>query len=88
MNRAALIVCGLVAASFALTPVNADGNCSGVMILEVPNVTYYVQTGSTPDNGWGYIETNGEDGLQRGGVAWHGNPDPCQSSENPDTIYW
>ncbi|HET6405356.1 MAG TPA: hypothetical protein VFH78_11980 [Candidatus Thermoplasmatota archaeon] len=89
MNRA-ILVCGLLAATFALSPVNADhngepgahGDCSGEIITIGP--VYYVITGDTPDHAWGYLETNGEDGLQRGGIMVHGNPDVCQESENPD----
>ena len=90
MNRA-LIVCGIIAASFVLNPVAADhngqpgahGNCSGD-IIDIGGVAYYVITGDTPIDAWGYLETNGEAGLQRGGIMVHGNPDDCQESENPD----
>ncbi len=39
---------------------------------------------------WVYLESNGISGLQRGGVAWHGNDadgiaHPCS---NPDTILY
>lgn len=86
MNRA-LIVCGIIAASFVLNPVAAEhgdhGDCSGE-IIDIAGVAYYVITGETAIDAWGYLETNGEPGLQRGGIMVHGNPDVCQESENPD----
>ena len=34
---------------------------------------------------WIYAESNGEAGLQRGGVTVLGDADSCQDSTNPDT---
>lgn len=94
MNRA-IIVCGLLAATFALSPVNADhngqpgahGDCSHKEIIDL-GAAYLIIVGDTVLDSWGYFETNGEPGVQRGGIAWHGNDDPCQESENPDIIWW
>lgn len=33
---------------------------------------------------WGYLEANGEQGLQRGGLTMLGDPDICQDTTNPD----
>ncbi len=35
-----------------------------------------------------YLESNGVDGLQRGGIDLWGEPDPCQQSLDPDTMVW
>lgn len=35
---------------------------------------------------WTYLERNGNEGLQRGGVSTLGEPDPCQDSEDPDFL--
>lgn len=40
--------------------------------------------GSNGYSMWVYEETNGERGLQRGGVTMLGSEDVCQLSENPD----
>ena len=93
MNRA-IVVCGLIAASFALSPAAADtGDCSYNEIIDVGGLglVYYVITGDTPDAGWGYIESNGVAGLQRGGVAAHGfGTDPCQTEDpaGPDFCFY
>ena len=34
---------------------------------------------------WVYCESNGEPGLQRGGVTLFGDADLCQDSSNPDS---
>lgn len=92
MNRA-IVVCGLFAAAFAMSPAAAEtGDCSGELIdVGGLGLVYYVITGETPDNGWGYVESNGVAGLQRGGVALHGtNSDPCQTEDpaGPDLNFY
>lgn len=92
MNRA-IVVCGLFAAAFAMSPAAADtGDCSGEVIdVGDLGLVYYVITGDTPDQGWGYLETNGVAGLQRGGVAAHGfGTDPCQTEDpaGPDFCWY
>lgn len=76
----------VIGASFAPTG-NAAGDCSSVEIIDVGGLAYWVLVGDSIDEAWGYIETNGEDSVQRGGTAWHGGADPCQQS-NPDLVFY
>lgn len=92
MNRA-IVVCGLFAAAFAMSPAAADtGDCSFNEIIDVGDLglVYYVIVGDTPDAAWGYVETNGVAGVQRGGVALHGGVDPCQTEDpaGPDLNFY
>ena len=87
----ALLTLAPVAAACFATDAHGDhGDCSGDIIEVGPGV-YYVITGDTPDQGWGYLEANGETGLQRGGCPpfWlRGSFDPCQQSDNPDLRWY
>lgn len=62
-----------------------DGDCHGDVITiglgdATPfATTYYVVTGETPDQGYGYFESNGVSGLQRGG--WINKWGPMTSIE-------
>lgn len=90
MAAALLALAPVVAACFAGDDHGEYGDCSGD-VIEFAGLVYYVITGNTPDQGWGYLETNGEPGLQRGGCggvllgsAW----DPCQESDYPDSLFY
>lgn len=88
MAVALLALAPVVAACFAGDDDGSYGDCSGD-VIEFAGLVYYVITGDTPDEAWGYLETNGEPGLQRGGCGIHyGNPDVCQESDNPDLRWY
>lgn len=87
----------IAAACFALDSHGENGDCDGeIVTIGVGDATpmatiYYVVVGDTPDNAYGYIEVNGETGLQRGGcppfwARWA--YDPCQQSDNPDIMWY
>lgn len=69
------------------------GDCSGTVIdVGGLGLVYWVIVGDTPDEAWGYLESNGVPGLQRGGCGpfWGWGADPCQTDHpaGPDlTIY-
>ncbi len=82
---AALLMMGMPSASATCTTDTSATDLAGVIYI-------------TNDSGapvpvlfdWVYLESNGFNGLQRGGVAWHGNDAdgiafPCS---NPDTILY
>lgn len=86
----------LVPSSLAIAaPAAADRDpCEGELITiglgdATPYATfYYVITGDTPDEGWGYVETNDLAGLQRGPFNNLPFPsdvgDPCFESDISD----
>lgn len=85
MKLALISGIALAATLVAVAPVNADHAC-GADVIDLAGQGYWVT--DTDGSQWGYLETNGESGLQRGGVAIHGNPDSCQEYGNPDLAFY
>lgn len=96
---ATMLTALLTSALFVGPPVAAAANeCAGEIITfglgdATPYATiYYVIVGPTPDNAYGYLESNGAPGLQRGyfndapGI-FNAN-DPCKESYDPDVMWY
>lgn len=84
-----LAISPLVAACFASAPsLDDEGDCSG-QLIDIVGLAYWVIVGDTPDDAWGYLETNGVPGLQRGG-CYHGIWDTCQTTHpaGPDFLFY
>ncbi len=85
----------LVAIAFVTLAVTAPAGgasdfCHGEgAILDALGVAYVAVDelffGATGVRVWVYVESNGDEGLQRGGVTLLGAEDTCQDSSAPDT---
>lgn len=88
LNRKILALSAVLALPALAPAASGDHVCNLFLVdLEVAYVAY----DQPPLGGqggpwafWLYVETNGEDGLQRGGQTLFGDWDICQLSENPD----
>lgn len=96
------LVTALVLLSLAIAPSAVSEHqeyCEGTLVQvglgdATPLATiYWVIVGDTPDAAWGYFESNGVPGLQRGGFSGHGPlgaGDPCWTDDpaGPDFNFY
>lgn len=87
---APLVLMILLALTLLTPPVTATHFCNGNGIVLVMGDQTYLALDEIagPESLfsiWGYMETNGIPGLQRGGITLLGDADVCQDSPTPDT---
>ena len=86
----------LLAAFLAPGPVLAThgypaGDCRGD-VINIADTIWWIIVGDTPDRAFGYLEANGEPGLQRG--YFNDAPgllnmrDICFETDNPDMMWY
>lgn len=83
MNKIALVLVAML--TLTLSPSASAGCETDSDAISVADAAYVVDGGD-----WVYVETNGEAGVQRGGVAWHGNDAEAVAydCDNPDMIIY
>lgn len=96
MRKLAILAATSLVALAMIAPASADGAC-GADVTAVPvgpETVYLVDTGEGYANGWIYLESNGSEGLQRGGpgalndtpVFIHYDSD-CDNANHDTVIY-
>lgn len=75
-------------AAAPVTPARANPACEGRVIV-TPDGNFYIDDRGFDQWGlWIYHESNGQRGLQRGGMSMFGYSDPCDESTFPDTVIY
>ena len=82
------LLAALAALAVAATTSGANHTCNALVVdaqvAYIANDCPLTGCWGGPFSTWVYLESNGESGLQRGGVTLLGDADVCQLSPNPD----